>query len=86
MPPPRHPCPPLPHARADTKCLASIDAGHLPEWKTAPAPPLAVKYWRLKESATMYDVLMAVRADEAIHRDVNHVLASLPPGAPNPFL
>ncbi len=31
------------------------------------------------------DVLLAVRADEAIHRDANHVFGSLPNNAQNPF-
>jgi hypothetical protein len=32
------------------------------------------------------DVLLAVRADEAIHRDANHVFASIEKSAPNPFV
>ncbi|CAD6580740.1 MAG: Alternative oxidase, mitochondrial precursor, partial [Tremellales sp. Tagirdzhanova-0007] len=34
-------------------------------------------YWRLPESATLLDVMRAVRADEATHRFVNHSLANL---------
>jgi ubiquinol oxidase len=34
-------------------------------------------YWRLPSSATLLDVIRAVRADEATHRFVNHSLANL---------
>lgn len=34
-------------------------------------------YWRLPSSATLLDVVRAVRADEATHRFVNHSLADL---------
>jgi len=34
----------------------------------------------------MKDVLLAIRADEATHRQVNHKLADVGPNAPNPFL
>jgi len=68
-----------------TNCLKDIDEGRIPEWKTMPAPDIAIKYWRLDKSATVRDVVLAVRADEAIHRDVNHVYASLKDGDRNPF-
>jgi hypothetical protein len=68
-----------------TNCLKDIDEGRLPEWKHVPAPPIAIKYWRLAKDATLRDVILAVRADEAIHRDVNHVYASLKEGERNPF-
>jgi len=70
-----------------TNCIKDIDAGckDLGEWRTAPAPPIAIKYWRLAPNATIRDVVLAVRADEAIHRDVNHVFASIKEGERNPF-
>jgi ubiquinol oxidase len=34
-------------------------------------------YWRLPNTATLLDVIRAVRADEATHRFVNHSLADL---------
>jgi hypothetical protein len=42
-------------------------------------PKIADKkdYWRLPSSATLLDVIRAVRADEATHRFVNHSLANL---------
>jgi hypothetical protein len=66
--------------------LADLDAGRLPEWKDKPAPEIAMRYWRLAPGSKMRDLILAIRADEAIHRDVNHVLASISPDAPNPFL
>jgi ubiquinol oxidase len=68
-----------------TSCINQINDGTLAEWATTPAPPIAVAYWRLKPDATMRDVLLAIRADEAIHRDVNHAFADIGPDAPNPF-
>ena len=35
--------------------------------------------------ATMYDVILAIRADEAHHRVVNHTLASLKEDEYNPY-
>ena len=58
-----------------TNAIKELEEGKLPEWSNAPAPPIAIAYWRLKPDATVLDLLLAVRADEAIHRDVNHVLA-----------
>jgi hypothetical protein len=68
-----------------TNCLKDLDSGALPEWQGKPAPQIAIEYWRLPPTATMRDFILAVRADEAIHRDVNHVFASLPEGSRNPF-
>lgn len=68
-----------------TKAIADVEAGRIPEWTNAPAPPIGISYWRLQKDAKMADLLKAIRADEAIHRDVNHVLASLEPTAKNPF-
>lgn len=59
-----------------TRCLQQIDAGKLPEWNTQKVPPIALKYWSLPESATMRDLILAVRNDEAKHREVNHTLAN----------
>jgi len=35
-------------------------------------PVIARRYWKLSADATLRDVVIAVRADEADHRDVNH--------------
>jgi ubiquinol oxidase len=55
-----------------TAYLAEIDAGRL---ENVPAPALAIEYWNLKPDARLRDVVIAVRADEAKHRDVNHAFA-----------
>ena len=65
--------------------IEEIDAGRLPMWKNLPAPDIAVQYWQLPDNHTMRDVILAVRADEAHHRDVNHVLASMKLRDKNPF-
>jgi ubiquinol oxidase len=52
-----------------TEFLRDIDAGKI---ENVPAPAIAVDYWRLRPGATLRDVVEAVRADEAHHRDVNH--------------
>jgi len=61
-----------------THCLEELDAGKLPLWKTKAAPADAIKYWGLSPDATFRDVLLAVRADEVMHREVNHHLATIP--------
>lgn len=68
-----------------TYCLKCIDDGTLPVWSTRPAPSLAINYWRLKEDAVMRDVILAIRADEAHHRVVNHTLSSIHLNEKNPF-
>jgi ubiquinol oxidase len=55
-----------------THYLAEIDAGRQ---DNVPAPELARRYWNLGPKATLRDVVIAVRADEAGHRDVNHGFA-----------
>lgn len=56
-----------------TEYLREIDAGTLPN---IAAPKIAIDYWSLPENATLRDVVIAVREDEAKHRDVNHEFAS----------
>jgi ubiquinol oxidase len=68
-----------------TQFLAEIDAGR---HENVPAPQLAVDYWGLAADATLRDVVIAVRDDEAGHRDRNHYFADtlamgkLPEGEP----
>src|ERR1700722_11299878 len=38
----------------------------------APAPEIAIDYWRLQPNAKLLDVIYAVRSDETTHRFVNH--------------
>lgn len=56
-----------------TMYLEEIDAGRSPD---VAAPDIAKHYWKLPADATLRDVVIAVRADEAHHRDVNHGFAS----------
>lgn len=73
--------------RTYTHMLHDIDAGDtaLSKWATAPAPPIAIEYWRLPQEATMRDLVLAVRADEACHSHVNHTFAGMKPDETNPF-
>lgn len=57
--------------------MHDIELGLVPEWENVPAPRIAIDYWRLPTTATLVDVIRAVRADEATHRFVNHSLADL---------
>ena len=41
---------------------------------------------RLHDDAKWVDCLQHMLADESHHRDVNHTFATLPEGAPNPFI
>ncbi|MEL6877533.1 MAG: alternative oxidase [Pseudomonadota bacterium] len=52
-----------------TQYLAEVDAGR---HENVPAPQIAIDYWQLPQDARLRDVIIAVRADEAEHRDVNH--------------
>jgi len=52
-----------------TQYLAEVENGH---HENVPAPQIAIDYWQLPENAKLKDVIIAVRADEAEHRDVNH--------------
>jgi ubiquinol oxidase len=55
-----------------------IDEGKLPLWTSKIAPKIAKEYYGLDDSAKMRDVLLNVRADEAIHRSVNHYFSDIP--------
>lgn len=52
--------------------LAGVDDG---TYANVPAPAIAIDYWKLAADARLREVIIAVRADEARHRDVNHQLA-----------
>ncbi|MFT6662554.1 MAG: ubiquinol oxidase [Maricaulis maris] len=55
-----------------TQYLEGIDAGR---HENVAAPQIAIDYWNLPANARLRDVVIAVRADEAGHRDVNHDFA-----------
>jgi ubiquinol oxidase len=58
--------------RSYTEFLAEIDNGKIPN---VPAPKIAIDYWKLPSDATLRDVVIVVRDDEAGHRDRNHQMA-----------
>lgn len=58
--------------------LNQLDAGTLPYWAAMQAPREAIEYYSLKEDASFRDMILAVRADEACHREVNHHFADIP--------
>lgn len=72
-----------------TKILKEMDnaeiESELAMWKNEEAPKIAKGYWHLGEHGTIYDVMKAVRADEAEHRDVNHAVSGVPTDAVNPL-
>jgi ubiquinol oxidase len=55
-----------------TDYLAQVDSN--PELNV-PAPQLAIDYWNLPVDARLRDVIIAVRADEQGHSEVNHAYA-----------
>ena len=56
------------------------------QWQGLAAPGIAKAYWKLDRDAKWVDCLQHMLADESHHRDVNHTFATLPEGAPNPFI
>ena len=56
-----------------TEYLAGVDSG---KYENVPAPQLAINYWHLPPDAKLRELIIAVRADEAGHRDVNHGFAN----------
>jgi ubiquinol oxidase len=57
-----------------TRYLEDIDNGII---VNIPAPKIAIDYWDLSADATLRDIVIAVRADEMHHRDVNHNFANI---------
>ena len=55
-----------------TEYLAGVDDG---SYKNVAAPQIAIDYWKLAPTALLRDVILVVRSDEALHRDVNHRFA-----------
>lgn len=55
-----------------TEYLKEVDQGRE---ENVPAPQIAIDYWNLPTDATLRDVIIVVREDEAGHRDVNHGFA-----------
>ncbi|CAL1386676.1 unnamed protein product [Linum trigynum] len=57
-----------------TEFLKELDKGNI---ENVPAPAIAIDYWRLPAGARLRDVVEVVRADEAHHRDVNHLASDI---------
>ena len=62
-----------------TKIIKTIEeapeGSDLASWRVELAPKIARSYWKLGEEGTVLDMIYAVRADEAEHRDVNHAVS-----------
>ena len=56
-----------------TDYLAGVESG---KYENVPAPKIAIDYWKLSPDARLREVIIAVRDDEAGHRDVNHDFAN----------
>jgi len=73
-----------------TRSIHEIDEGHLPKWSDPEfrIPDIAITYWDMPEgNRTMKDLILYIRADEAVHRGVNHTLGNLNQKEdPNPFV
>ena len=60
-------------------CLQAIDDNKLPLWASMRAPAEAIEYYGLDpKTAVMRDVVLSVRADEAVHRSINHHFSDIP--------
>ncbi|TVS00133.1 MAG: oxidase [Rhodobacteraceae bacterium] len=55
-----------------TQYLEMVESGHV---ENVPAPQMAIDYWNLPSDARLRELIIAVRADEAGHRDKNHEYA-----------
>ena len=55
-----------------TQYLEEIAKGNVPDIK---APQIAIDYYNLRKDARLSDVVVAVRADEQGHAEVNHSMA-----------
>lgn len=56
-----------------TEYLADVESG---KYENVPAPKIAIDYWQLDPNARLREVIIAVRNDEIVHRDVNHDFAN----------
>ena len=60
-----------------TELLRKFDEGKLELWKDMKASKESCEYYDLKEGAPIREMLLSVRADEAVHREINHHFASI---------
>jgi hypothetical protein len=52
-----------------------IEGSSINSWKTRPAHPNSIEYWKMSPNATLLDVVKAIRKDEEHHKEVNHKFA-----------
>ena len=60
------------------ECLDAIENGPLSKWDTTPAPQEAIEYYELPSDATLKDMILAIRADAAISREIHRYYTKLP--------
>lgn len=60
-----------------THIIEAFDKGELPHLQKVKCSELTRNYWKLPETATIRDLMKAIRADEAGHRLVNHTFADM---------
>jgi len=67
-----------------TKIIKAIEeapeGSDLAKWRVEAAPQIGQSYWHLGEKGTVLDLMYAIRADEAEHRDVNHYASEMKKG------
>jgi len=72
-----------------TKIIKTIEdapeGAEMAKWRTQLAPAIGRAYWHLGGEGTVLDMMYAIRADEAEHRDVNHVCSGMKEGQLNPL-
>lgn len=72
-----------------TKIIKAIEiapeGSEIGAWRTEKPPKIAISYWKLGPEGTVLDLMKAVRADEAEHRDVNHLISGVKEGQVNPL-
>jgi hypothetical protein len=72
-----------------TKIIKTIEeapeGSEMAQWRTQLAPAIGRAYWHLGGEGTVLDLMYAIRADEAEHRDVNHTCSGLKEGQMNPL-
>jgi len=72
-----------------TKIIKTIEeapeGAEMAQWRTQLAPAIGRAYWHLGSEGTVLDLMYAIRADEAEHRDVNHTCSGLKDGQMNPL-
>ena len=64
-----------------TILIKQLDEGKLPKFQNTKVHPRAREYYMMPETATFRDLILSIRADETIHREVNHHFADLEPDA-----